>query len=144
MTSSRTRLCGLLAVVSSLAAGCADLSRGKAGPDAGDGGMAADSGGDGPATDGAASFATDVEGVLSTCRRCHATGEEAGDTALLLTGVAASDYTVVLPFVDTGTPSSSVLLAKMSGNGHGGGTLYAAGSPQYQTVLLWIQEGAPR
>jgi hypothetical protein len=31
----------------------------------------------------------------------------------------------------------------VSGNGHGGGTIYAAGTPEYQTILNWIQQGAP-
>ena len=30
----------------------------------------------------------------------------------------------------------------MSGNGHQGGTVYAAGSPEYQTILHWIEQGA--
>jgi hypothetical protein len=34
-------------------------------------------------------------------------------------------------------------LAKMSGNAHQGGTVYAAGSAEYETVLHWIQQGAP-
>ncbi len=36
------------------------------------------------------------------------------------------------------------MLSKMSGNGHGGGTIYAAGSPEYETILHWIQQGAPQ
>jgi hypothetical protein len=36
------------------------------------------------------------------------------------------------------------MLAKMSGNGHGGGTIYAAGTSEYETVLHWIQQGAPQ
>jgi hypothetical protein len=147
MTSRGARLAGLLAAVAALGSGCADFSRGGASPDAGgDGALASDDGGAsdaGAGADAGVSFAADVHGILtSSCARCHAAGQQAGDTALLLTGVAAADYAVVAPFVDTATPASSRLLAKMSGQGHGGGTLYAAGTPQYQTVLLWIQQGA--
>lgn len=136
-----------MAIAAVLAVGCADFSRGGAAPhaDAGDG--PADSSapeGGGPSSDAALSFAADVHGILTgTCERCHAAGQEAGDTMLILTGDASADYAVVMPFINTSAPASSRLLAKMSGNGHGGGTLYAVGTPQYQTVLLWIQEGAP-
>jgi hypothetical protein len=123
-------------------ASCADFSRG--GPSA----SRADAGGpaaDAVAGDGAAlSFATDVEPLLvPTCQMCHAPGKQAGDTQLLLTGTAATDYATVMMFVDTSAPAGSRLLAKMSGNGHQGGTVYAAGSPEYETVLHWIQQGAP-
>ena len=58
-------------------------------------------------------------------------------------GTAAADYAVVVPFVDTAAPAGSRLLTKMTGNGHQGGAVYAAGSPEYQTILQWIQQGAP-
>jgi len=123
---------------------CADFSRGEPSPrmDASvpaEGGTEA--GGDGGA---ALSFATDVYPLLvPTCQMCHAPGQMAGDTQLLFTGNAANDYPTVLMFVDTSAPAGSRLLAKMSGNGHQGGTVYASGSPEYETVLHWIQQGAP-
>jgi len=122
---------------------CADFTRGEPSPkvDAGgsDGG-GTDSGGDGGA---ALSFAKDVEPLLvPTCQMCHATGQMAGDTQLLFTGTADTDYPTVLMFVDTSAPGGSRLLSKMAGNGHQGGTVYAAGSPEYQTVLHWIEQGA--
>jgi hypothetical protein len=131
---------GLLAL-----AGCADFSRGAPTPvpDAGptEGGQEDGGAGEGGAT---LSFAADVYGLLvPTCQRCHSSGAEAGDTQLLFTGTAAADHATVVMFVDTSAPSSSRLLAKMSGNGHQGGTVYAAGSPEYLTVLHWIQQGAP-
>ena len=96
-------------------------------------------------TDNVPSFAGDVHPLLTAaCQPCHARGQQAGGTQLLLTGDTQADYAVVISFVDTNTPTASRLLAKMSGNGHGGGTLYAAGTPEYQTVLRWIQEGALR
>jgi hypothetical protein len=131
----------LITVALAAAFGCADLERGPAAvePDAG------------PAADGAAetssdvaalSFASSVRPLLEACVRCHAAGQEAGDTQLVFTGAAAADYAAVSRFVDTAAPSGSRLLAKMSGQGHEGGSIYAAGSPEYQTVLQWIQQGA--
>ena len=67
---------------------------------------------------------------------------EAGDTQLLFSGAATADFAVVSRLVDIGAPAESRLLSKASGNGHGGGTVFAAGSPDYQTVLQWIQQGA--
>jgi hypothetical protein len=118
-------------------AACADLERGPSAvvPDA--------AANDDASADGAAlSFATDVSPLLTRCARCHVAGQEAGDTKLLFTGNTAADYATVTQFVDTSAPSSSRLLAKMSGQGHEGGEVYAASSPEYQTVLHWIQQGA--
>ena len=96
------------------------------------------------ANDAAASFASSVHGLLiAVCQRCHAQGQEAGDTQFLLTGDGAADYASVSRFISVSAPGSSRLLAKMSGTGHGGGTLYAVDSPEYRAVLRWIQEGAP-
>jgi len=125
---------------------CADFSRGEPSPkpDAGSGtdGGGVEGGGEGGA---ALSFATDVEPLLvPTCQACHAPGQTAGDTQLLFTGTADTDYATVLMFVDTSAPAGSRLLSKMTGNGHQGGTVYAAGSPEYQTVLHWIEQGAPQ
>jgi hypothetical protein len=103
-------------------------------------GGARDGGGEGK---GAISFATDVYPLLSVCKNCHVPGGAASTTSLIFTGSAATDYTTVAQFVDTSAPASSRLLSKMSGNGHGGGTIYASGTPEYQTILSWIQQGAP-
>ena len=119
--------------------GCADFERGGAKPDA------SDAAGDSSAGDGGAqlSFAADVNGLLTaTCAHCHVPGEQAGDTQFLLTSDAAANLAAVMPFVDTSAPAASPLLAKMSGQTHGGGTVYAVGSPEYEIVLRWIQEGA--
>jgi hypothetical protein len=75
---------------------------------------------------------------------CHVPGGAASDTSLIFSGNAVTDYTTVLSLVDTSAPASSRILTKVSGNGHGGGTIYAAGSPEYQTLLVWIQQGAPQ
>ncbi len=125
--------------------GCADVSRGPATP-VPDGGADVDAqtgdasqAGDG----GALSFATSIHPVMTaSCHGCHAVGQQAGDTQLLLTADVAADYEVVMRFVDTSSPAGSRLLSKMSGNGHGGGTVFAATTPEYLTFLQWIQQGA--
>jgi hypothetical protein len=142
MTSERHQRNGI-ALALALLAGCADLARGPAPSPAPDGaGEASTSDG---GSDGAAlSFAADVHALLvAGCQHCHSTGQEAGDSSLLLTGGAADDFTVTSRFVDVSSPATSRLLAKMAGNSsHGGGTVYAMTSPEYQTILRWIQEGA--
>jgi hypothetical protein len=137
MTSERA--VWIVGLMFALASGCADLSRGPAvtvaDAGAGEGGA--------PETDGGVSFAANVEGLLvASCQHCHSTGGEAGDTTFLLGGDPSADFAAATRFVDVNAPASSRLLAKMSGNGHGGGTVHAAGTPEYQTVLTWIQEGA--
>jgi hypothetical protein len=141
--SRQGRAAGVLACALALvASACADFSRGEPSPPKPDAGQpSSDAGGEGGA---GTSFATTVHPLLTSgCQRCHAAGQEAGNTQLLLTGSAEADYATVNMFVDTSAPSGSRLLAKMSGNGHQGGTVYAAGSPEYQTILQWIQQGAP-
>jgi len=126
------------ALAAGLVAGCADFSRGPASPVA-DAGAGAEAG-----EGGAASFAASVHPLLlDACGGCHAAGKEAGDTGLLFSGDAAADVVQVQKFIDTGAPSSSRLVAKMTGNGHQGGTVFAPGSPEYTIVLAWIQGGAP-
>jgi hypothetical protein len=123
--------------------GCADFSRGEPSPKP-DGGASTDGGTEAGGEGGASlSFAKDVFPLLvPTCQMCHSPGQMAGDTQLLFTGTAATDYPTVLMFVDTSAPASSRMLVKMTGNGHQGGTVYASGSPEYETVLHWIQQGA--
>jgi hypothetical protein len=140
MTSDRRHALALVLVSAVVVgAGCADFSRGPAAPatdaGAGEGGV--------PISDGGLSFAAQVHGILiAGCQRCHAEGAEAGDTAFLLTGDAVADLVATADFVDGNAPAQSRLLTKMAGQGHGGGTIYAPGTPEYQTVLTWIQEGA--
>ena len=149
MNSEATRIPGWLAALAGgmalWLAGCADFSRGPSSAAGHDAGAGLDAGaGDAVATDGGGtSFANDIEPLLvPTCQDCHAAGGQAADTRLLFTGKPATDYTAVVSFVDTSSPSGSRLLSKMSGNGHQGGAVYAAGSPEYLTVLRWIEQGA--
>jgi hypothetical protein len=137
--SSERVLRGLSVVaLAASALGCADLSRGSSAPPTTTDGAAAPDGGQ-----GALSFAADVLPLLARCKQCHVPDGQAGDSALVFTGDAAADYATVIRFVDTAAPAGSRLLAKASGAGHGGGTVYAAGSPEYETLLDWIQQGAP-
>jgi hypothetical protein len=136
MTSDRRRAVVSLVLVTGVLGGCADLSRGAANP-------VADAGAEQGEAGGGASFATGVHPLLlSACGGCHAAGEEAGDTGLLFSGDPAADLVRVRNFVNTDAPASSRLVAKMSGNGHQGGTVFAAGTQEYTTVLAWIQGGA--
>jgi hypothetical protein len=134
MTSERA----LLLVLLGAAVGCADFSRGPASP-AVDASAPSEAG-----TDGAVvSFGADIHAFLiSGCQHCHSAGQQAGDTSYLLTGDATADYAAATQFVDVASPTQSRLLAKMSGNGHDGGTIYAATTPQYETILSWIRGGA--
>jgi hypothetical protein len=137
MTSDRLARAVVFALAA-LMVGCADFSRGPAA-------VAVDAGaGEGGAAnpDASVSFAAVEDILIAGCQRCHSTGGEAGDTTLLLTGNASADLDTVAHFVDVNAPAASRLLAKMSGNGHNGGAVYAPATPEYQTVLRWVQEGA--
>ena len=146
MSSERRRRWGrwaLAPLVAAAALGCADFSRGLTQMGTDETGGAADGGGSGDGQ-GSLSFATVVYPLLTICQNCHVPGGAASATSLLFAGNAATDYTTILKFVDTSAPEGSRMLSKMSGNGHGGGTIYAAGTPEYETVLHWIQQGAPQ
>lgn len=121
--------------------GCADLSRGPpsgdddAPPVAVDGD--AGTGGDG------VSFAADVHPLLvSRCQSCHGSGGSAAETAFLLSGDVDADYAVSATFVDASSPEDSRLVSKAAGVGHAGGALLPAGSPEHDTLVLWIAQGA--
>jgi hypothetical protein len=119
-----------------LASACADIERGPAPevPDAGPDAMAGDGGG--------VSFASVRPLLEDGCKRCHSSGQMAGNTGLLLSGDASSEYNVVRSFVNVMNPATSRLLVKAGGQGHGGGAIYRAGSPEYAALLAWIQGGA--
>lgn len=134
-----SRLGLLLALL--LAQGCADFHRGAPTADAGtppsgDGGGGTDGG-------GAPSFVTAAHPLLlSGCQSCHRAGGAAGNTGFVLTGDADADFQVANALTDTASPSGSRLLRKAAGAGHGGGAIYADGTPEYQTLLSWIAGGA--
>ncbi|HBP21391.1 MAG TPA: hypothetical protein DEA08_26840, partial [Planctomycetes bacterium] len=91
-------------------------------------------------------FNTDVFGLLSTsCRGCHGNGSNnfnAGpdQTASYNSAVSKTNQT-------PGQEAMSELLRKASrsnNTAHGGGTVWAVGSPQYNAVLKWIEDGVLR
>lgn len=123
---------------------CADLERGAPRPDAAvvdTGAPATEAGGEtGAAT---RSFARDVHPLLvDGCARCHSSNGQASNTALLLTEDAARDLPAVARYLDQDSPPNSRLLSKGAGMGHGGGAVFAAGSPEYRTILEWITQGS--
>lgn len=130
----------LVVLTALLGASCADFSRGKPAGDAGDGGRTSDAADDG----GTLGFASDVYPLLEqACASCHAAGQQAADTKLVLTGNAAADYAAVVALVDPAAAASSRLLSKTAGRGHQGGTIYAVDSSEYGTISNWIKQGAP-
>jgi hypothetical protein len=144
MSSERTR--APLALMILVLVGCADLERGDTAPDAA-GPVVTDGGGDvGMPGDGGAaatSFARDVHPLLlDGCGRCHTAGGMAASSGLLFTREAAADRQAALTFVNLDQPAASRLLSKGAGIGHGGGAVYAAGTPEYDTILRWIAQGA--
>jgi hypothetical protein len=130
----------LAAVLAS--AGCADLERGEPAVTSSDGGPAGDTGaGDG--SPAARSFARDVRPLLiDGCARCHSRSGQAADSALVLGDDPARDRAAVLELINPGNPGASRLLSKGAGTGHGGGAIYAPGTPEYQTILEWISQGS--
>jgi mono/diheme cytochrome c family protein len=137
MSSRRLLLAAML-----LAAGCADWERGPD-PEAPDAAPAPTTDG-GAIDDGAApaGFAPTRAVLLGNCSRCHTPGQTAGKTRFLLGGDAPADYAAAHMFVDVSSPAASRLLVKASGQGHEGGAVLKADSPEYATVLSWIKAGA--
>jgi hypothetical protein len=120
---------------------CADFVRGDPLPD---GGTSARGASDGGGSDGSAvSFAADVQPLLASgCASCHTASGAAGSTAFVLSGDAAADFTEASSFIDLSNPTQSRLVRKAAGLGHGGGAIYAEGSPEHQTLAAWISGGA--
>jgi hypothetical protein len=131
MSSERLRLVLLAAALG----GCADLERGPPPP-------TPDAGPDTGGVDGGVSFSSVRPLIDDGCGRCHTMGGMAASTTFILTGDAAAEYRAVRALVDPGAPASSRLLAKATGQGHGGGTVYRPGSPEYTALLAWISGGA--
>jgi hypothetical protein len=125
---------------------CADLERGPRPEAPADGGAGDGGAGDGEAADGsgaAVSFARDVHPLLvDGCRRCHGPGGSAASTAYVMTGDAAQDHARSVAFVNGTDPGASRLLGKTAGVGHAGGTIFAPGTPEHQTISRWISSGA--
>jgi hypothetical protein len=133
--SSELRL--LVACVLALA--CADLERGPAAATGmNDAGLHGDAVGPGAGVGFHAVRAL----LVRDCASCHAAGKEAGRSALVLGMDAALDLEALRPLVDQANPAGSRLASKATGLGHGGGSIWAAGSPEHATLLSWIRGGA--
>jgi cytochrome c553 len=87
------------------------------------------------------SYLTHIKPLLGSCVGCHASQSN----YRLTTGLAddQADYQATLGVIDTQLPDASMILAKASGSvSHGGGAPWPSNSASYQTVLVWIQQGA--
>jgi hypothetical protein len=82
--------------------------------------------------------------LASGCESCHASEASAGSTRFVITGALDADYQTARRLVDKSKPKSSALLRKAAGDGHGGGATFPEGSSKYETLLQWIEDGAPK
>ena len=90
------------------------------------------------------SYALDVHPLLvADCASCHSASGAASNSGLLLVDDPAVDYPAVLGFVTVEDPSASPLLTETAGQDHDGGERFATSSSEYQTLLDWIEGGAP-
>jgi hypothetical protein len=155
-SAPRTRRPRLAAVwlIGIVATACADFRRGPywdeemAESGAATGATAGDESQTGTDTAGATgasgpSFAGEVYPILvAGCRRCHASGGSAGTTDFIIVDDVDASYETTMTFIDPANAGASQLLAKSAGRGHGGGLVYDESTPQYDTLLSWIESGA--
>lgn len=89
--------------------------------------------------DGELRFEPDVHPLLvDGCQSCH----EPGALEYVVSDDVDETYEATLKIVDLDEPTSSRLLHKTRGDGHGGGTVYDRTSEEYAVILSWIQQGA--
>ena len=100
-------------------------------------------------------YVTDIKPILlaGQCATCH--GDPANSLAAVAQGVFllsqdmadnTADYAAVQQEINLGNPAASTLLLKVSGDmgaTHAGGTPWAVGSSQYNTISDWITGSAP-
>jgi hypothetical protein len=136
-----------LAVLIAFSGSCVDWERGPPSPDTGM--SSANDAGMGGATDAAGeaaarlSYATAVHPLMiDGCAHCHSAAGSARSSAFILSDNPTSDRQQVLKYVNPDNPAASRILAKTAGMGHGGGTVYAATTLQYRTILDWITQGS--
>jgi len=85
------------------------------------------------------SFSFAVMPILETCVSCHA-----GGTGGWKYDGGPDAYNQAIQVVDIDDPESSLMLIKGSGGAnHGGGQLFSVNSDEYDTILAWIEDGAP-
>jgi hypothetical protein len=87
-------------------------------------------------------YVADIRPIMMGCTSCHNGG---GGSFLLSNNLSLNmnDHAEVLQEVNMGTPEASDILRKPTNQGgHGGGTRFGTGSPEYTTILQWIRDGA--
>jgi hypothetical protein len=85
------------------------------------------------------SFSVQVMPEIDICSSCHASG-----TGGWTYDGGADAFAQAIEIVDTDDPENSLMLIKGSGgDSHGGGTLFAVSSDEYDLILSWIEDGAP-
>jgi len=92
-----------------------------------------------PPTPTGTMFSTDVMPVFeANCKGCH------GNKGNFTVTTANGTYNNLMNngFINTNSPSNSIILQRASGSGHGGGTILPTGSTGYNTIKAWISEGA--
>lgn len=96
---------------------------------------------DSTTTETGLSFAADVLPVLvDKCTQCHGPNNS---TAYKLSGDADTDYPVVVALTNDADPADSQLLKKGSAQvSHGGGQVIETESPEFETILQWVADGA--
>ncbi len=99
-----------------------------------------------PATD--LYYRPDAKAILQNrCASCHGVGSAipAATMAMTLDFDQADDqatHATVLTKLDLNAPQASLLLQKATGTGHVGGTVITTGSPDYNNLVAWVQQGA--
>jgi hypothetical protein len=88
-------------------------------------------------------YATQVYPLLERdCRDCHRQGGEAGATALVLSGNADADRSMLSALSNQPNPRESRLLTKATGRSHQGGVVFNGDSETYRIIFYWIGQGA--
>lgn len=79
--------------------------------------------------------------LQARCTSCHA--NNVSPYRLTPQANTQNDFAATVGRTNGGQPAQSLLLQKATGNGHGGGLQLPLNSPDYNTILAWIQGGTP-
>lgn len=90
----------------------------------------------------ALTYVAQVRNILTDCSSCHVPNHNSQLRLSNNLSLNMQDYQTVLGFINTATPETSQLLRKATAAvNHGGGARFQAGSPSYNTLIQWIQQG---
>lgn len=95
-----------------------------------------------PQTSTAPKYLPTIAAILANrCTSCHANNV----SPYRLTPLAntQNDFAATAGRTNGANPAASLLLTKATGQGHGGGLQLPINSPDYNTILAWIQGGTP-